>query len=81
MFDENFLNKLADAIADRLTSRGLGQSRLMELDAAAKYLGMTKEALRAKALVGQIPSVKVDRKFRFDRNDLEHWIDSHKEVA
>ena len=81
MFDESFLNKLADAIADRLTSRGLGQARLMELPAAASYLGMTKEALRAKALTGQIPCVKADRKFRFDRNDLDHWIEGHKNEA
>lgn len=81
MFDENFLNRLADLIADRLTARGLGQSRLMELPAAAHHLGMTKEALRAKALVGQIPHVKVDRKFRFDRADLDRWIESHKGAA
>lgn len=81
MFDESFLNQLADAIADRLTARGLGQSRLMELPAAASYLGMTKEALRAKAIVGQIPCVKADRKFRFDKNDLDRWIENHKEAA
>lgn len=78
MFDENFLNQLADAIANRLMTRGLGTSRLMELPAAAQHLGMTKEALRAKALTGQIPYVKADRKFRFDRNDLDRWIEVHK---
>jgi excisionase family DNA binding protein len=45
---------------------------------AATYLGMTKDALKYKALDGQLPSVRIDKKYRFDREDLDRYIEDHK---
>ncbi len=42
--------------------------------AAAMYLGMTTAALRHKAGI-DIPVVKIDSKLRFDRRDLDRFID------
>lgn len=50
------------------------QQRLMEVEDAAKYLGMTPHALRHKAGV-DIPSVRIDGKLRFDRRELDLYID------
>ena len=50
------------------------QQRLMEVKDAARYLGMTEDALRHKAGV-DIPSVRIDGKLRFDRRELDRYID------
>lgn len=75
------LDALAKAIAERLTNHAVLVPRLLDLEQAATYLGMTKDALKHKALSGKIPSVKIDAKWRFDREDLDHWIAVHKQVA
>lgn len=73
------LDALASAIADKLLSKSLIVPRLMDLDQAASYLGMTPDALKHKALSGKIPGVKLDKKWRFDREDLDLLIVSHKQ--
>lgn len=75
------LDELAKAIAERLNGKGVLAPRLMDLDAAATYLGMTPDALKHKALRGIIPSVELDTKWRFDREDLDKLIESRKKVA
>ena len=50
------------------------QQRLLDVDDAAKYLGMTTHALRHKAGT-EVPVVKIDNKLRFDRRDLDRYID------
>ncbi|MBU0514810.1 MAG: helix-turn-helix domain-containing protein [Proteobacteria bacterium] len=54
--------------------------RLLPLKAAAEYLGLTPWALRERAWAGQIPVVKWPngRKWFFDRDDLEAFIDRNK---
>lgn len=73
----DFLDQLADALADRLRDRAPEQ-RLFNLEAAAAYLGMTSEALRAKVAEGKVKAVRIDRVLRFDRHDLDRLIDSSK---
>lgn len=46
----------------------------MDVEAAAKYLGMTTTALRHKAGV-EVPWVRIDGRLRFDRRDLDRYID------
>jgi hypothetical protein len=71
---DQFFQALADAVALRL-ERIVGCSqRLLDVDRAAEYLGMTAAALRHKAGV-EIPVVKIDSKLRFDRRDLDRYID------
>jgi hypothetical protein len=76
------LEALASLIAKEMRDHGLAvQSRLFDLESAAVYLCMTPEALKTKALQGKVPSVRIDKKWRFDRVDLDQMIDDHKEVA
>jgi excisionase family DNA binding protein len=72
---------IADAVASRLQSHGLLVPRLLTLDQAATYLGLTKDALKAKVHLGRIPTVELDKKLRFDRLDLDRMIDVSKRVA
>lgn len=54
------------------------QKRLYTVNEASEYLGMTEEAIRAKVLANQIPRVSIDRKLRFDKLDLDRWIEQHR---
>ncbi len=72
---------IAEAIASRLMDSNVLIPRLLTLDQAAKYLGLTKEALKAKVHLGRIPTVDLDKKLRFDRLDLDRMIEQSKRVA
>ena len=81
MFDQEFVKAIAKAVVQEIAEVGVIVPRLMSLEQAATYLGMSKVALKFKALDGQIPSVRADKKYRFDKQDLDAWIQSHKQVA
>jgi excisionase family DNA binding protein len=81
MFEEGFIRSLAKAVASEVAQQRLVAPRLFSLDQAAMYLGMTKAALKYKALDGQIPAVRIDKKWRFDREDLDRIIQGSKQVA
>lgn len=72
---------IAEAIALRLGDCSVFVPRLLTLDQAAKYLGLTKEALKSKAHQGRVPIVELDKKLRFDRLDLDRMIERSKKVA
>ena len=72
---------IAEAIASRLMDSNVLIPRLLTLEQAAKYLGLTKEALKAKVHLGRIPTVDLDKKLRFDRLDLDRMIEQNKRVA
>jgi hypothetical protein len=65
---------IADAVALRLERMAGMQQRLMDVHDAAKYLGMTENALRQKAGI-DVPCVRIDGKLRFDRRELDRYID------
>jgi hypothetical protein len=71
------IEAIAEAVARKLERIAGTQQRLLEVEDAAKYLGMTAHALRHKAAV-EIPVVKIDSKLRFDRRDLDRYIDRAK---
>lgn len=76
------IEALADAITQKMLANGnIERPRLLNLEQAAAYLGMTADAIKNKALLGQVPAVKVDKKWRFDRVDLDRWIEDHKRSA
>jgi hypothetical protein len=70
------IDAIANAVALRLERMGLAcQQRLMDVHGAARYLWMTENAIREKASVGDLPCVRIDGKLRFDRRELDRWID------
>ncbi len=72
---------IAAAVVTRLIDCGVLVPRLLTLDQAATYLGLTKDALKAKVHLGKIPTVDLDKKLRFDRFDLDRIIEESKRVA
>jgi hypothetical protein len=68
------IEAIANAVALKLERMAGMQQRLMEVKDASRYLGMTEDALRHKAGV-DIPCVRIDGKLRFDRRELDRYID------
>jgi excisionase family DNA binding protein len=72
---------IADAVALRLRDSTVLVPRLLTLEQAARYLGLTKEALKSKVHLGRVPTVDLDKKLRFDRLDLDRMIEQNKKVG
>ena len=71
---DSLIEAIANAVASRLQHWAGTTQRLLDIEQAAQYLGMTTEALRHKA-GSDIPVVRIDCKLRFDRRDLDQFID------
>jgi len=54
------------------------QRRVLGIQHAAEYLGISDESLRKLAINGKVPSVKIDKHHRFDIRDLDLFIETHK---
>ena len=54
------------------------EARLLDIEAAAVYLGRTPRAVRDLVRTGKIPSVRSDRRVFLDIQDLEAWIQENK---
>lgn len=74
---DQLISSLADALMDRMEKRSTERQRVFSLEDAAVYLGMTPDALKARAGI-DIPCLageRAKRRLRFDRRDLDRWID------
>ena len=79
------LEQLAELVAARLAVQLQGNGgdplrpRLLNVDQAAAYIGCTKDAVQRLIAAGTLPTVRSDRRVFLDRNDLDEWIENHKE--
>ena len=55
---------------------GVGK-RLLNVEEAARFLGLQVDTIYKKARLRELPSVKVGRALRFDTNALERFIEQH----
>jgi excisionase family DNA binding protein len=85
MFDQNFIERLAQALAARIApqmQKGNGASqlpRLLTAAQAARYLGRkSPQSLYHLVARREIPYVKHGRNLRFDRLELDRWIQEDK---
>ena len=53
--------------------------RLMNVDEAAEYCGLTRDSFRKKVVRDRVRKVRLDKCWRFDKVDLDAWIEEHKE--
>ena len=53
--------------------------RVFTLDEAAAYCGLTRDSFKKKVVRDRLRKVRLDKCWRFDKADLDTWIDSHKE--
>jgi len=77
------LDALADAIAERVLLRLIAalekdKSRLLDVSAAAEYIGRSPSALRHLIAKGAIPCVRRDGRVQLDRQDLDNWLELGK---
>jgi 3-mercaptopyruvate sulfurtransferase SseA len=77
------LDALADAIAERVFRRltaaqERNKSRLLDVRAAADYIGRSPSALRHLIAKGAIPCVRRDGRVQLDRQDLDNWVELSK---
>jgi excisionase family DNA binding protein len=77
----DFLNidVLAEAVASRIKMEVASKKRVFDLDEAAAYCGLTRDSFKKKVVRDKLRKVKLDRCWRFDKADLDEWIEKHKE--
>lgn len=57
------------------------EARLLSVKQLAVYLDMPEATIYSKKCRGEFPAkciVKLDGKLRFDRVEIDRWIDTHK---
>ncbi len=74
---------LADAIAERVCERltaaqERNKGRLLNVAAAAEYIGRSPSALRHLIAKRAIPAVRRDGRVQLDRQDLDNWLELGK---
>ena len=77
------LDALADAIAERVFQRLIAaqernKGRLLDVRAAAEYIGRTPTALRHLIAKQAIPCVRRDGRVQLDHQDLDNWVELSK---
>ena len=82
---ETILDLLAERLAEKLAPRVGGGSaatdpRLLDVEAAATYLGRSKTSIQHMIAAGALPVVRSDRRVFLDRQDLYQWIESNKQA-
>ena len=60
-----------------MVSNELVGKRLLNVEEAARYLGLEVDTVYKKARLRELPSVKVGRALRFDVKALDHYIEQH----
>jgi excisionase family DNA binding protein len=84
MWDDKFIQQLAQALAARIVPQiqnvnpAKQYPRLMTVTQAAAYLGRSQSALFHLVARREIPCIKHGRNLRFDRVELDKWIDGDK---
>jgi hypothetical protein len=82
--NDNDLNRLADRVIEKMASRLAGTQpaepadsggpRLMNVAAAAVYMGRSTSAIQHLVKRGSLPVVKLDNKIQIDKRALDKLI-------
>jgi excisionase family DNA binding protein len=63
------------------TARPPARGRLLDVKAVAEELNTSIRHIRRLVHERRIPVVRVGRLIRFDRDDIEAWLDEHRTSA
>jgi excisionase family DNA binding protein len=74
-----FAKTVADELNESFISRGFAGRRVVTLNEAAEYCGLTRDSFKNKIVRHRLGKVRFDKYCRFDFADLDAWIDRHKE--
>ncbi|MBV8811056.1 MAG: helix-turn-helix domain-containing protein [Acidobacteriaceae bacterium] len=73
-----FAQVIASHLKDLLQSPPAAK-RVFSLEEAAEYCGLSRDSFKKKVIRDRLRKVRVDKCWRFDKADLDAWIDSHEE--
>lgn len=76
---DHFADEIATRVAEKLNALPRVAKRLFTMAEAAEYTGLTEDAIRRKVSQRKIPFVKIDRFSRFDKQDLDRWIEENRQ--
>lgn len=80
--DTSIIDALADAVSQRVVAQLGGRRsteifpRLMNVPQAARYLGLTTQAIYHMVHQGKIPFKKIGTRVFLDRWELDAWINN-----
>jgi excisionase family DNA binding protein len=74
-----FAKAVAEELNESFISRGFTGRRVLTLNEAAEYCGLTRDSFKKKVVRDRLRKVRLDKCWRFDIADLDAWIDGHKE--
>jgi len=75
---EDFAEKMADLIYQRLKAEGMPQKLLLTEEEAAWALGFTESAMHQSDWRDEIPVTKIGIKNRYHVDDLETFAKNHR---
>jgi excisionase family DNA binding protein len=82
MFDQQFIDTLADAVAQRVFSRmapiQTSPRRLLNVREAAEYLGRTEDAVYQLINRGKIAAIREGRRVHIEVAELDAFVDRGK---
>src|ERR1017187_784949 len=65
-------------LSARASLKERNKSRLLDVPAAADYIGRSPSALRHLIAKGTVPCVRRDGRVLLDRRDLDNWVELSK---
>lgn len=54
---------------------------LLDTGAVADWLQLTPATIARRAAAGSLPAVRIGRRFRFRREDVQRWLDARRTDA
>jgi excisionase family DNA binding protein len=57
------------------------EKRYLKVEELATYLGLSPETIRAWVKKRQIPFYKLGRAVRFDKHEIDKWLESKKRLC
>lgn len=78
---EQKLNQLTNMVTDlgnKLRNQQLVDSKPLNVNEAAKYLGMSKSSLYSLTSKREIPHMKRGKRLYFDQQELYNWLKGHR---
>lgn len=78
MFDREFINEIATAVAARLPKAPSKRwPELMSIEIAAEYMGREPGGIRHLLETKLLPSCRIDRRVQIRRIDIDRLVERH----
>ena len=75
---DTMIEAIAEAVALRLERYQSSRRRLLDMEQAAEYLGMSDDGVQRLIAEKRLIPARLDRRLRFDIRDLDQLIEESK---